>query len=320
MRPELEAIWAAISRSALPETFEECFGAAWSSVERRFPFQETYIIDFKENIPPNFTENYGAGFVRLALAFYNTFGGLIVIGIKDREQTPVGLAAQFNVEGFNRVLSDLTEYPIETIYREYILPGSNNCIGVILVPKRELQKPAILNKNFDKYAKGTLWIRDRHQVKEAESQNLPLIYSPRGSLPSDQEAVSFATHKALPPTPSTIEKFIGREKLLRSLWDWFVFGDQPRLYLHGTGGSGKSTLAFEFSRTLADSGLSTLLRGGDRLDYVLFISGKETELDSFTGKQRHYVLRQFASTVSEFQCIIDQSGIYWKGGGGNAGR
>jgi predicted HTH transcriptional regulator len=188
----------------LPGTFEECFGAAWSSDERRFPFQETYIIDFKERVPTKFAEGYGAGFVRLALAFYNTFGGLIVIGINDREQTPVGLDAQFNVEGFNRFLSDLTAHPIETIYREYLLPGSNSRIGVILVPKRDLQRPAILNKIFDKYAKGTLWIRDRHQVKEADSHNLPLIYSRRETLPSDHDSVSNPIHKALPPTPSTI--------------------------------------------------------------------------------------------------------------------
>lgn len=314
LRPELEAIWEAIGHSALPETFEECFGAAWSSDESRFPFQETYIIDFKEKVPTKFADGYGAGFVRLALAFYNTFGGLIVIGIKDREQSPVGLDAQFNVEGFNRVLSDLTAHPIETIYREYLLPGSDNRIGVILVPKRGLKKPAILNRDFDKYSKGTLWVRDRHQVKEAESHNLPLPYSSREELPSDQEISSRSIHKALPPTPATIDKFIGRESLLCSLWDWFVFGDQPRLYLHGPGGSGKSTLAFEFSRTLADAGLATLLRSGDRVDYVLFITGKETELDSIAGKQRQYVLRQFSSAASEFRCIIEQSGVYWKEG------
>lgn len=314
MRPELESIWVSINRSALPATFKECFGAAWSAEESRFPFQETYIVDFKEKVPSKFSDGYGAGFVRLALAFYNMYGGIIVVGIKDREQTPVGLDAHFNVEAFNRVLSDLTGHAIETLYREYNLPGSQNRIGVILVPKRGLQRPACINENLDSYKKGTIWIRDRHQVKEVDSQSFPVLFSSRDILPSEQEFSLTSIHRALPPTPSTIDRFIGRESLLHSLWDWFVFGDQPRLYLHGPGGSGKSTLAFEFSRTLADAGIATLLCNGEKVDYVLFISGKETELDTFSGKQRQYALRQFHDASSEFTCIVEQSGVYWSEG------
>lgn len=310
MRPELESIWNAISKVALPDSFQECFGGAWSDVEKRFPFQETYILDFKETVPIKFGEGYGAGFIRLALAFYNTFGGLIVIGVKDREQRPSGLDGQLNIEGCNRLLSDLTGHSIETLYREYDLPEIGHRIGVVLVPKRGLTKPAVLNTQFDRYAKGTLWVRDRHQVKIAQTHNLPLVYSTRDILPIDQDFTVSSIHRALPPTPSTIDQFIGRESLLCSLWDWFVHSDQPRLYLHGPGGSGKSTLAFEFSRTLADAGLSTMLRNGERVDYVLFISGKETELDPLAGMQRQYALKQFSTSASQFRCIIDQSGVY----------
>ena len=79
-------------------------------------------------------------------------------------------------------------------------------------------------------------------------------------------------HRSLPPSPATLHHFVSRYKLLELLWQWFVLGDQPRLYLDGPGGSGKSTLAFEFARTLAET--ASEIRGprGDRLDYVVFIS------------------------------------------------
>jgi ATPase family associated with various cellular activities (AAA) len=80
-------------------------------------------------------------------------------------------------------------------------------------------------------------------------------------------------------------------------------------YLHGPGGSGKSTLAFEFAKKLTDGGSSIRTRGGDRLDYVIFVSGKETEFNPLTGKEQTFALRQFASAPEQFAQILFHSGF-----------
>jgi hypothetical protein len=67
-------------------------------------------------------------------------------------------------------------------------------------------------------------------------------------------------------------------------------------------------LAFEFARVLADSG-GIRTKGGDRLDYVVFISGKETEFNPQTGREQEFVLRQFATAKEQFAQILYHSGF-----------
>ncbi len=106
-----------------------------------------------------------------------------------------------------------------------------------------------------------------------------------------------------------MQEFVSREPLEESLWNWFIFGDQPRIYLHGPGGSGKSTLAFEFARRLTEAGGSIRTKGGDRLDYVIFISGKDTEYNPQTGREQTFTLRQFVSAPEQFAQILFHSGF-----------
>ena len=116
-------------------------------------------------------------------------------------------------------------------------------------------------------------------------------------------------HRSLPPSPATLRDFVDRGSILETLWQWFVFGDQPRIYLHGTGGSGKSTIAFEFARTLSDHGGSVRAKNGDALDYVVYISGKETELDPQTGKEKPFAFQQFAQASEQYAQILLHSGF-----------
>ncbi|MBP1884886.1 hypothetical protein [Sinorhizobium mexicanum] len=311
MREELAGIISAIKDVQLPATFDGLFRSIWSQDEARFHSQEGYILDYKETVPHNFTESYGVGFVRLALGFYNSFGGIIVVGVKDRALTVEGVAGPFDVESFNRALTDFAAINIECLSKVYRVPGlSDKQVAVILVPKRGGELPARLQREVGKYRAGTLWVRDRHEVLQAEPRHLALLYSERQLLPADSdEASRFPVHRSFPPSPATMKEFINRGDLLSTLWNWFVAGENPRLYLHGPGGSGKSTLAFEFARILAEHGHGVRSRSGDRLDYVIFISGKETELNPLSGKEQSFALRQFSNAREEFVQIIHHSGM-----------
>ncbi|MCZ8261160.1 MAG: hypothetical protein O9333_13640 [Beijerinckiaceae bacterium] len=311
IRDELKAIHAAIETKQLPASFDELFSQLWDDEAKRFHVQETYILDYKETIPERFTDGYGAGIVRLALAFYNSFGGIIVFGIKDRALTIEGVTNAFDIESFNRMLTDFGGVNIECISKIYTvkLETGEKTVAGLLIPRRGVTQPARLTKQLATYSPGKLWVRDRHEVVEAAVRHLATIFSDRTALPSDIESeTKFPVHCSFPPSPATVKEFVNRGDLLSSLWAWFVLGDQPRLYLHGPGGSGKSTLAFEFARLLADHGHTVRAKNGDRLDYVIYISGKETELNPFTGYQQVFVLRQFGNAQEQFEQILYHSG------------
>lgn len=304
-------IFQAINDKRLPTNFHDLFGPIWDSSLSRFNTQESYTLDFKETIPANFSDAYGAGIVRLALGFHNSYGGLIVFGVKDRSQRIVGLTEIFDIEVFNRLLSDISSANVQCLTKTIEAPSQPKLqIAVLLVPKRGIAPPVLLTRDLGKYKAGTCWIRDRHEVLVASDQHLPMLYSMR-SHPPDQisDASAHPIHKSLPPSPATLHHFVSRRSLMDALWRWFVLGDQPRLYLDGPGGSGKSTLAFEFARTLSETGSDVRSKQGDRLDYVVYISGKETEYNTQAGKEQAFVLRQFGTAAEQFAQILYHSGF-----------
>ncbi|ANK95495.1 AAA ATPase domain-containing protein (plasmid) [Rhizobium sp. N6212] len=312
MREELKGVFGAVQKGDLPPSFDHLFNGIWNASEERFHVQESYILDFKETNPEGFSEGYGAGFVRLALGFHNSFGGLIIVGVKDRILTVSGIEQPFDVESFNRVLTDFAAISIECVAKTYrvTIGAVEKQIAAVLVPRRKSASPVKLRKDLAKYKAGTLWVRDRHEVLVAETRHLPMLFSQRMSLPSDgEEEARFPVHRSFPPSPATLKEFISRGDLLTSLWGWFVSGENPRLYLHGPGGSGKSTLAFEFARLLAEHGHGVRATTGERLDYVIFISGKETELNPLSGTEQVFAMRQFANAHEQFVQIIYHSGL-----------
>ena len=207
-----------------------------------------------------------------------------------------GVQGSFEIETFNNAIAAFTGVFVECLTKTYSPPGSSDkLIGVVLVPRRGHVRPATLIQSLGKYPVGTLWVRERHEVLEASSRHLPLLYSTRTARLTDAAASAIPIHRSLPPSSATVHDFVGRFGLQRSLWDWLIFGDQPREYLDGPGGSGKTTLAFEFARLLAETEADFRLANGERLDYVVFISGKETELNPQTGKQQKFTLRNFTN-------------------------
>jgi hypothetical protein len=312
MRDELQTLHDAIEQNQLPIQFEEIFEPMWNPELDRFHVQETYILDYKENLPEKFTDDYGSGLIRLAIAFHNTFGGIIVFGVKDRVLSITGIDKSFEIEGFNRVLSDFSGIKAECKAKSYVVKTKNGpkTIAALLIPRRDHSQPVRLLKPLKSYPEGLLWVRDRHEAVQANVKHLPTLFSDRKSPPSGVgPESSFPVHRSLPPSPATVRDFVNRGTLLFSLWEWFVFGDQPRLYLHGPGGSGKSTLAFEFARQLSEHGNGVTSSRGDRLDYVVYLTGKETEFNPATGRQQKFVLRQFSDANEQFIQILYHAGI-----------
>lgn len=311
MRDELASIWKSINEFDIPKDFKELFGSCFDYERSCFEIQETYILDFKDRAPRKFTSDYGASIIRLALAFYNSFGGLIVFGINDKDKMPSGFDVSFDIESFNSCLKEFSGVKFEALSRSFEIErsGEKFSITVVLIPRRGAVRPARLLKPLAKYPAGRLWIRERHEVLAANSEHLPVVYSQRDVYPSD-DGVASSIQRSMPPKPATIKTFVGREEILQNLWEWFIFGDQPRTYLHGPGGSGKSAIAYEFADSVCSTDSPIFFPNGDRLDYVVYLSSKETELDTQTGKIRQFDLNQFSDTVGMYRCILIESGLF----------
>ncbi len=311
MRDELKSLSKQIRENQLERNFSDFAEGIWDFEQNRFSAQETYILDYKEALPRKFGEGYGAGIVRLCLAFYNAFGGIIVFGVQDKDFSIVGVEDDFDIESLNRALTEFASVSAECVTRSYGVRIANQDlrISAVIVPKRTTGKIARLTRELDKYKINTTWIRDRGEVIEVSSRHMPLLYSDRNHEALDTNDNLTPIHRSFPPSPATMRRFIERDSLTANLWEWLVNRSQPRIYLHGPGGSGKSTLAYEFARNIADSGFDYNVQGSYKLDYIIFISAKETEFDPLTTKEQNFSLRQFGSTQEQFAQILYHSGL-----------
>lgn len=312
MVSDFEGIRSAISGHRLPPTLEELFGDIIDLNEVRFRAQEGLNVDYKHDIPESFTDNHGLSIVRLALGLYNAYGGVIVFGVVDKRLDIQGTTKPFQVEAFNRVLSDFSSSSFETIHQRYALKRGELSlfVDVVLVPQRAMEKPARLTRTLGKFEPGTIFVRDRHEVVQAKAKHLPMLYSAARAIPFGQPDVNvLEVHRSLPPSPSTMKEFVARNALLENLWDWLVFGRKPRLYIYGPGGSEKSTLAFEFATEVAQHGHSLRFEGGQKLDYVIYLSGKETEFNVLNQSRQYFSSKQFSNTREQFVEILYHSGL-----------
>lgn len=307
MRAELEPIWNAISELNLPAQISDLFGSTFDVSDGSISLQETYIVDFKNKAPTKFNEEYGASIVRLALSMYNTYGGLIVFGIDDKSRLPSNLEIDFDIEAFNAFVKECSGEKFEALCKRYKLKD-DSVVTVVLIPKRGSSLPARLTRKLCAYPAGSLWVRERHEVLSVSSEHFQIIYSRRDSYPTE-EIHNSAIQRSLPPKPATIKQFVGREEILMNLWDWAMHGDQPRVYLHGPGGSGKSAIAYEFCHSISTSTSEIRFSSGERLDYVVFLSAKETELDTESAKVREFTNRQFADVMSMYKSLLIESGF-----------
>lgn len=202
MRRELEVIKQAIDSCALPIASDELLAPLWNEDRTKLQAQETYLLDYKEAIPDKFADGYGLGIARLCLAFHNTFGGLIIFGVKDRELTISGVASPLDIESLNKFLTDCSGFNAELIAKTYSLAHGENVRSIValLVPRRGMKPPVRLTRSVGKYLPGTLWVRDRAEVLEAQPKHLPLVYSSRTNLLSESSGIdSLQVHRSLPP-------------------------------------------------------------------------------------------------------------------------
>lgn len=307
-----ERVVAAIKGLSLGDNHNLVLSGLYSEDLKSFPIQESLHWDYKDRFPDKLNDDYFGGILRLICAFNNTYGGIIIFGVHDKQRTPGHNKQKVDIERLNAVVAEKLNNKIECIHRNYRLDsGSDSDVDVLLIPKRPMGVPPTKFRHpIGKYRAGTIWGRFGHQVLAVTPSQLPLFYHSRDDYGLEPEfSAKFTIHKALPPSPATMKQFIGRSDLMDDLWQWLVFDEEPRLFLHGPGGSGKSTLAYEFAHAVAESGRHVKTASGYSLDFVTYLSAKETELNPASGKIQNFSACDFADAEGQFRAILVHSGL-----------
>ena len=266
---------------------------------KAFGAQEDTLCDYKLEYPKPTEPAYYRSIVRLCLAFYNTYGGIVVIGVDDKSRVGGANKNHIDIEGLNRRIREICGNKIGITH--FSLGSNERAVDLLVVPKRPANIPPIrLEKSVDKFEEGTTWFREGHEVLIAEGKDVSFLFGPR--LSNQESPVSIPA--SMPPSPATIRHFVGRFDVLTQLFQWICQEDEPRKILYGRGGSGKSTIAYEFARIIRYFANHIDLFDGSRFDRVVYLSAKEIALNSLQGERTDTSSLVDFSNLKELKAVI----------------
>jgi hypothetical protein len=239
---------------------------------RLFRHDESQFWDFKKGWPFSLSDDYFSAIARAVCSFANSFGGILVFGVHDEHRTGGHNKVAVNFDRFRQAVNQLVGIPLSLALRSYSDEIRGDIEILFVFPRARGLRPYRFRKAAGKYAGDIVWIRRGHEVREATPADFPSLFC-RSSIAI--EDVSKELEGSLPPRPTTIKRFIGRERVIEDLFYWLENSDEPRTYLWGKGGSGKSTIAFEFANILKSFGSEVQLQGREKIDAVIYLSAKE---------------------------------------------
>jgi len=294
-----DAIAEWVQSGKLPDS--EVFYQAFITPENLFDSAEGVFWDFKDSWPFSLSDEYFGGIARLICAFANTYGGIIVFGVHDSKRTGGHNKVRINLDRFQKAIEQLLGALPETELRSYASEKYGS-VDTLLIRKRPQGKPPFrFTRRIGKYSEGVIWMRVGHEVKVAEPSQYPILFCHAAATDTAESQLD----GSLPPSPATLkQRFVGRTEVMRQLFAWLETSDEPRTYLHGKGGSGKTTIGYEFARLLKEYGGNLSVYGGDKLDFVIFISAKEKSLHVYDGKIIDTETRDFSNEEELLRSIL----------------
>jgi hypothetical protein len=231
---------------------------------------EAVLWDFKRELPvppaqkinQALSEKYDLEFseiVKDSVAFYNTFGGYLVVGVDDTTRKVIGFDKSFDTADLNKRIQGATGSNIETVYRlvNLQIDGKAYILGLLFIPKRsENFRPAQFKKSAPRsetgkvaYNQNDIYFRQRDSCKPAvTSEELEFVFGPREtdfSVPPPK-----VIENNLPPRDVDLSQFYGRDRELRELWLWLSDNFSPVRIVSGLGGVGKTSLVYTFAERL----------------------------------------------------------------------
>lgn len=288
----------------LPEREEFC--ATFVGEDGCFVADEGERWDFKEEWPFSHSNSYWGGIARLICAFSNTSGGVIVFGVHDAKRTGGHNAVVVNVDRLLQAFHQLTgERPAYSL-RTYLDVAGGDVTALLICPRDRKSRPFRFHKRVESYAEEVMWVRDGQEVVRAQPVHYPMLFC--RSVAEVEDVNPIVVSGSLPPSPTTLKRFVGRTEVLDHLFAWLVLNDEPRTFLHGKGGSGKTSIAYEFAKLLKDHGSGVHMYGDMPIESVVYLSAKERELRIIDAEIVDISEPDFSSERSLYEKILTYGG------------
>ena len=208
-------------------------------------------------------DNYNlkmAEIVKDAVSFYNSYGGYLVIGIRNEPREVVGYNKSFDCDELNKKIKAATKHDVDCMFTIHTASsrGNNYKIGIVFIPQRQdnkepaqfLRDAPTSDQGYKAYKKHDIYFRQGHECKAAQtSDDYSFLCSPgrRQIDPTRDINVTIGLSNNLGPRDPGFISFIGRENYLQELWRWLCDRFSSSKLLAGLGGVGKTTLAREFA-------------------------------------------------------------------------
>jgi DNA-binding MarR family transcriptional regulator len=279
-------------------------------------------LDFKRQV--NEDEIGLAETCRDVAAFYNMYGGYIVVGIEEHGNETfevIGAAAGFDVERIKNKLKDFTgERVLVTQEACTWAVSPNNLVQVFVlnIPARRSEDHPIAflkdgpgkgSKGKRIFEKGEIPIREGDETTTArgakvveiwESRPHPLLSKSEGRSTTPLARVS---HN-LPDRNIICPQVMGRKDALEHLWRWLPDDLSHVKVLAGEGGIGKSSVAYEFADQVS-------LLSRQTFQQVVWLSAKQRQFRPLTNSYDEMAETHFGTydelldRICDFLAITD---------------
>lgn len=200
--------------------------------------------------------------VKDAVAFYNSYGGYLVIGVND-DRVALGYADEFDVSDLNKRIHGAVGHTVACSYRVFKYRTKESAVidlGLLFIPRRaNNETPAQFRKNSSSRPNGSLiyrarefYIRDLDQCRPAEStEDFEFLFSPnKRSVIADIPELSPPLQNNLVVRDFELGRLIGRQAEIAALWSWLADPLSPIRLVWGLGGVGKTSLVYTFAERL----------------------------------------------------------------------
>jgi hypothetical protein len=252
--------------------------------------------------------------VKDVVAFYNSHGGYLVIGIDDKTREVLGFDETFDCGDLGKKIYAATKHEIDCHFKRHTLDlkGASRIVCLLLIPRRPDSKdaaqfrrdsPAAANGKQAYRAEQIYFRRGDSCIPAHASEDFTFLCSPeRRTIIGLVDAPRYsALENNLGPRDPGFIKFIGREAYLRELWRWLCDPFSPVKLLAGLGGVGKTTLVREFVEDIVASPPSGLQK-------VVWLSAKRQLYTASLGQYRPTSRVDFTDTPSLLRAILAELG------------
>jgi len=281
---------------------EADFFATFVDQSGLYILEEGPTWDFKQEWPFSYSDSYFGGIARLICAFANTWGGVIIFGVHDERRTGGSNKVLINLDRFRQAFQQLTGSSPDLETKRYSKTENDGIVALFVRPRPVTSRPLRFLTPISSYPAQAIWMRSGHEVVQANPTNYPVLFCRAGN-PLD-EVNSQDVQGSLPPSPSTLKRFVGRLEVIDKLFVWLHSSDEPRTFLFGKGGSGKTSIAYEFAKLIRNSGAEIPVYGGRMVDTVIFLSAKEKALVTASSQIEDISDPDFTDEVSLHRKIL----------------